>query len=250
MNSGDVQDLRSERSLAGRRVVVIGGSEGIGLATAQLAAAAGAEVIVASRSPKKLEAAVAAIGYGARGLATDIGREEDVRALFAGVGSFDHLVVTAVQVAMKPISELGADEAARTIDVKFWGPFFAVKHGSPRIASDGSITLFGGTAAHKPEAGGAVLAFANAGVEGFVRSLAVELAPLRVNCVCPGPVDTPVWGTLPAGQKEAIFEQFRKTLPARRVGTPEDIAAAALFCMTNRFLTGGALRLDGGATLV
>lgn len=237
-------------ALAGRRVVVIGGSEGIGLATAAAAAAEGAEVVVASRSPEKLEAAVAALGHGARGLVTDIGVEDDVRALFAGVGGFDHLVVTALDVALKPLRELGADEAARTIAVKFWGAFFAVKHGLPGIAADGSITLFGGAAAHKPEPGGSVLAFANAGVEGFVRSLAVELAPLRVNCVCPGPVDTPVWGSLPPGRKEAIFEQFRRTLPARRIGAPEDAAGAALFCMTNRFLTGAAIRLDGGATLV
>lgn len=236
--------------LAGKRVIVIGGSEGIGLATARAAVAAGAAVVIASRSQLKLARATAALGGNARAVQTDLAREEDVQRLFADVGAFDHLVVTAVQVAMKPVRDLTADDAQRTIGVKFWGPFFAVKHGSPHIAHDGSITLFGGTAAHKPEAGGAVLAFANAGVEGFVRALAVELAPVRVNCVCPGVVDTPAWAGLPPDRREAIFDQLRRTLPARRIGEADDLAAAALFCMSNRYLTGTALRLDGGGTLV
>lgn len=236
--------------LSGKRVVVIGGSEGIGLATAQAAAAAGAAVVIASRSQVKLARATAALGGNAVAVQVDLAREEDVQQLFATVGAFDHLVVTAVQVALKPVLDLTTDEAQRTIGVKFWGPFFAVKHGSPLIAHDGSITLFGGAAAHKPEVGGAVLAFANAGIEGFVRALAVELAPVRVNCVCPGVVDTPAWAGLPAERKEAIFDQLRRTLPARRIGEPSDLAEAALFCMSNRFLTGTALCLDGGATLV
>ena len=237
-------------SLEGKRVVVIGGSEGIGLATARAAVAAGATVVIASRSQVKLARATAALGGAASAVPTDLAREEDVQRLFAAVGAVDHLVITAIQAALKPVHDLTTDEAQRTIGVKFWGPFFAVKHGSPQIARDGSITLFGGAAAHKPEAGGAVLAFANAGVEGFVRALAVELAPVRVNCVCPGVVDTPAWAGLPPERREAIFDQLRRTLPARRIGDADDLAAAALFCMSNRFLTGTALRLDGGATLV
>ena len=236
--------------LDGKRVVVIGGSEGIGLATARAAIAAGATAVIASRSQVKLARATAELGGAASAIPTDLAREEDVQQLFAAVGAFDHLVITAIQAALKPVRELTAEEAQRTIGVKFWGPFFAVKHGSPQIARDGSITLFGGAAAHKPEAGGAVLAFANAGVEGFVRALAVELAPVRVNCVCPGVVDTPAWAGLTPERREAIFDQLRRTLPARRIGEADDLAAAALFCMSNRFLTGTALRLDGGATLV
>ncbi len=245
-------------ALAGTRVVVIGGSEGIGLAVAQGALAGGAAVVVASRSAEKLAKArallVAETGPGgAARVATqvlDITDEIAVEAAFAGIGAFDHLVISAVTPAFAPLQQMSNAAAERVLATKFWGTFWAVKYGSQRIAPTGSITLYGGLAAHRTGPGEAVLAFAQGGMEAFARALAVELAPVRVNCVCPGVTVTPLWDAFDPALRDAIYEETRASLPARRIADPADAAEPALYLMRSRFTTGEVIVVDGGARLV
>lgn len=242
-------------TLAGQRVVVLGGSEGIGLAVAQGALAKGAAVVVASRSGEKL--ARAREQLGASTLAgrvetrqVDLTREESVVELFAAVGAYDHLVVCAVAPAFAPLQEVSNADAERILSVKFWGAFWAAKHGSRQIAPSGSITLYGGLAAHRAGVGEAVLAFAQGGTEAFARALATELAPVRVNCVCPGITVTPLWEIVPGDVRGAIWDEAREKLPARRIADAADAAEPALYLMRNRFTTGETIVIDGGARLV
>lgn len=241
--------------LAGQKVVVIGGSEGIGLAVAEAALVDGAAVVVASRSPEKLGRAREALHRAVPAAtvetaALDVTDEAGVERLFEQVGDYHHLVVSAVQPAFAPLQEITNGAAERVLSVKFWGTFFAVKHGSRRIAQNGSITLYGGLAAHRAGPGESVLAFAQGGTEAFARALAVELAPVRVNCVCPGVTVTPLWDAVDPAVRDAIYAETRAHLPARRIADAADAAEPALYLMRNRFTTGEVIVVDGGARLV
>lgn len=241
--------------LAGQRIVVIGGSEGIGLAVAQGALADGAAVVVASRSEAKLAAAQAALlaaapGGSVEAVQLDLTDEPAVEAFFERIGAYDHLVVCAVAPAFAPLQQVTNADAERILSVKFWGTFWAAKHGSRRIAPTGSITLYGGLAAHRAGHGESVLAFAQGGTEAFARALAGELAPVRVNCVCPGITVTPLWEIVPEGVRGDIWADAREKLPARRIADAADAAEPALYFMRNRFTTGETIVIDGGARLV
>jgi NAD(P)-dependent dehydrogenase (short-subunit alcohol dehydrogenase family) len=133
---------------------------------------------------------------------------------------------------------------------KFWGPFFASRSAAPLLRDGGSITFFSGLAADRPDSGTSIVSAVNAGLEGFARALAVELAPVRVNCVSPGVTDTAGWNFMPEDEREKLFTQLREKLPARRIGAPVDLAEAALAVMTNRYISGSVLHCDGGARLV
>ena len=244
-------------ALAGQKVVVLGGSEGIGLAVAQGALAEGAAVVVASRSAGKLARAQEQLAAGAPAGApavearqADLTSEASVEELFAAVGAYDHLVVCAVAPAFAPLQQMANADAERILSVKFWGAFWAAKHGSRQIAPSGSITLYGGLAAHRAGMGEAVLAFAQGGTEAFARALAAELAPVRVNCVCPGITVTPLWDIVPGDVRDAIWDEAREKLPARRIADAADAAEPALYLMRNRFTTGETIVIDGGARLV
>ncbi|AKU91100.1 SDR family oxidoreductase [Vulgatibacter incomptus] len=236
-------------SLAGKKVVVVGGSSGIGLEIARQAIAQGASAVVASRSARRLSAAVADLGERAQAAQVDLSDEASVRTLFQGIGAFDHLVLTAADLAYGPLLQLDLAAARRTIDTKVWGYLCAARHGAPHLRRDGSITLFSGLAAHKPTVGAAMVATVNGAVEALGRALAVELAPLRVNVVCPGVVETPAWSGMPEEQRKRFFSATAQSLPARCIGAPTDLAEAALFVMQNRFTTGSLVHVDGGARL-
>lgn len=236
--------------LDGQRVVVLGGSEGIGLAVAEGAVAQGASVVVASRSAEKVARAQDRLGPAAEGRVLDLTDEAAVAAFFDALGAFDHLVVCAVTPAFGRLVDLPNEAAERILSVKFWGAFWAVKHAARHIAERGSITLYGGLAAHRSGSGEAVLAFAQGGTEAFARALAVELAPVRVNCVCPGITVTPLWEIVPDGIRHSIWDEARATLPARCIADAADAAEPALYLMRNRFTTGETIVVDGGARLV
>lgn len=232
-----------------KRVVVIGGSSGIGLATARMAASEGAAVVIASRSMDKLARAAASIPGQVETISVDIREESSLARLFAAIGEFDHLTTPGGEVAGGPFLDLDLREARQAFDSKFWGQYMAARHAAPRIRSGGSITLISGSNSQRPLAQAAVRAAVNNAVEGLARALAVELTPLRVNAVSPGLVDTPLHDQLPKERKDAFFQAVAASLPLKRVGTAEEIAHAILHLMTNGYTTGSTLFVDGGYTL-
>ncbi|MHB8528997.1 MAG: SDR family oxidoreductase [Caulobacteraceae bacterium] len=235
--------------LENKKVVVIGGTSGIGLALARAAQGEGASVVVASSKPAKVEAAVAGRGEGARGEALDVTREADVAAFFQRLGALDHLVFTAgdwTGARFGPLAELDVAAAADRLGVRFWGALAAAKHAAGVIAADGSITLTGGMLAHRPTKGSVLATAFGGAIEHLALALAVELAPVRVNAVCPGLVLTDATASLPA---EAV-RRFTANLPLPRAAAPEEVAQAYLYLMRGGYTTGQVLRVDGGGSAI
>lgn len=238
----------SQRKLDGATVVVIGGSSGIGLACAQVACDAGASIVIASRSPEKIEHAKARIGTDVRTLVVDVTDEASVRDLFEQVGRVDHLVVSAAETAAAKVAEAEEANVRSTLDIRVWGGFYAAKHAASRMEG-GSITFLSGTSAHKPYPGSAMVAASSGAIEAFARTLALELAPVRVNTICAGFVDTPLLDAYYGDRREEEVKKLAASLPVGRIGTPEDIADGAMFLMGNGFVTGTVLHIDGGKLL-
>jgi len=237
-------------SLENKKVVIIGGSSGIGLATAKAVVAAGGNVIIASRSESKLNKAKAEIGVGVEAYSLDVASEERVKSFFEKVGNFDALVITAVAAVMGPFLEIESDLARQAFEIKFWGEYYAAKHGAVKLNTGGSITFFSGVASQKPVANLSALAAANGAVEALARSLAVELKPIRVNVVSPGLVATPAYDGMPEAQRQDYFDSVAASLPVKRVAQPEDIAQAVLYLIQNKYTTGTVIDVNGGAFLV
>ena len=228
-------------TLAGKRVLVVGGSSGIGLATAQSAAHHGALVTLVGRDADKAKAAAASCRAGARGAAFEMTDENAVAAFFADTEPFDHVVVTAAQLRSGTVRDLPVETARATFDSKFWGSYLIARYA--RIAGDGSIVLTSGAAARRPRAGRAPVVAASAAVEALTRVLAAEFAPIRVNCVAPGLVDTPM---LRAVRDPASAPPPQ---PVARVADPMEIAFLILACLVNPFMTGTVVDIDGGLSL-
>ncbi len=220
------------------KAVFVGGSSGIGLAAAQKAVDAGWEVVVASRTPERAE-------IGAEKVALDVTDHAAVRRFFANLGPVEHLVSSTVARAGGPARELDLDAARLAFETKLWGPFAAIQAATVTR----SIVLLSGVAASTPMRGGSATAAVNGAVEALVRTLAVELAPVRVNAVSPGIVDTPTWAGMDAEQRDAMFERLSGALPVGRVGTAADVADGIWHLLTNEFVTGTVLHVDGGHRL-
>ena len=239
-------------SLADKRVVVIGGTSGIGFAVAKGASEEGALVVVGSSSARKVGRAKERLP-GAEAFAVDVKEEASVAAFFEQVGAFDHLVFTAGDWASfggGPVESLDVAGAASAFTVRFWGAVTAVKHAAKRIREGGSITLTDGMIAHRARKG-AVISTAMAGaVEHLTRALAVELAPIRVNAVCPGLIQTEIWDAIPEEQRAERLQRMTKRLPISRVGTPREAAEAYLYLMRGGYTSAQVLRVDGGQTAI
>lgn len=241
-------------SLNGKRIVIIGGASGIGNAVAQEAVAAGAQVVIASSNRSNVEAAALAIGPSAQAEQVDVTDEASVEALFARVGAFDHLIFSAGDwtEAMRgaPPAQVDLQAARGLFDVRFWGAITVVKHGHQGIREGGSITLTGGTVAHRPTPGAAINSAMAGAVEHAARALAIDLAPIRVNVVCPGLIHTAIWDMLMGEHREEAFRGITARQPLARAGAPKEIAQAYLYAMQAGFTTGQVITADGGATIV
>ncbi len=233
----------------GQKIVIIGGSSGMGLAAANLAAVEGATVIIASRSEEKLRQAKGQIKGNVEILTVNVVDEGSVRAFFDKVGEFNHLTTPGSELSMGRFLELDTRTARAAFDSKFWGQYHAARYGASKIRPGGSITFFAGVWSQKPIIGGSVVTAINSAIEGLGRALAVELAPIRVNTVSPGIVDTPIYSGMAPDNREAMFKEVAASIPVKRIAKPEEVAQAVLYLMSNSYTTGSTLYVDGGATL-
>jgi NAD(P)-dependent dehydrogenase (short-subunit alcohol dehydrogenase family) len=233
-----------------QRVVVLGGTSGIGLATAKAAAGLGAQVTVVSGRQASVDRALADLPPGTSGRAADLTDTEQVRRLFDDLGSIDHLVFTAGEpLALMSLDTLDLDKAREFFTLRYFGALWAVHAAIPHLRPGGSITLTTGIASQRPGPGWAVAASICGAVESLTRALAVELAPIRVNAVSPGIVRSPLWASMTQSSREQLYRETAAAIPAGRVGEVDDIAQAYLFCLTQPFATGSILTVDGGSVL-
>jgi NAD(P)-dependent dehydrogenase (short-subunit alcohol dehydrogenase family) len=237
-------------SLQDNRVVIIGGTSGIGLAAAKAFVDEGAKVIVASRTTDKVEAAVQQLGHEVEGHVLDFREEEQTAQFFREIGSFHHLVITAGGAAMGAFESLPVDKAKAAFDSKFWGQYQTIKAALPYIHETGSITLTSGVYAMRPARGASTLAAINSAIGGLARGLAVDLAPIRVNVVSPGLVDTPIYGGMDSSMRESMFQKVAQSLLVKHVAKPEEIAKAYVYLASNTFTSGSTIQIEGGAMLV
>lgn len=233
--------------LKNKDVLIVGGSSGIGLAVAEAVVLKGGHVVIASRDKEKLQKAADHLSHGARFLVADITNENSVQDMADYVASVDHLVITASSGVCGPFKTLTIDDAKAAFESKFWGQYRVAK--AVTVRENGSITFTSGTFSQRPSPGYAQLAAINGAVEALGRALAVELAPIRVNVVCPGLVDTPAYAKMPDAARNAMFESVRQMLPVKRIAKPEDVANAVVMMMGNPHMSGAKITVDGGGVL-
>ncbi|GAA0929189.1 SDR family oxidoreductase [Kribbella koreensis] len=235
--------------LDGQTVVVIGGSLGIGLETARLARAKGAKVIITARNAERLEAAGQELG--AETAAFDATDFAQLTSFFQGLPApIDHVLVTGPGPYYAPLPELDLDKAREDLESHLLLPILISKLAIGKVRPGGTLLFMGGTGGRKSAPGMSVIGALTAAGPALTRNLAVELAPIRVNLIAAGFVDTPLSATLLGDQLDTRREQLRSTLPIGRVVGPEDIATLAVHLMTNTALTGATYDIDGGQQLV
>jgi len=227
--------------LDNKSVLVVGAGGGIGEATVQAFAKRGAHVIAAGRRSPKLQSRAAAIGAEAAIL--DFLDNDAVEAFFAARPPFDH----AASTKSGPVGGLSLADAQASMDSKFWGAYRVAR--AAQVRDGGSITFVSGFLSSRPSPSSVLQGAINAALEALARGLALERAPVRVNTVSPGLIDTPLYAKMSAADRQAMFDRTAARLPARRVGHPEDIAQAILFVATNPFATGSTVTVDGGGTI-
>jgi NAD(P)-dependent dehydrogenase (short-subunit alcohol dehydrogenase family) len=235
-------------TLAATQVVVVGGSSGIGLATAALAQQQGAHITIAGRSKDRLAQAQQALG-DVRTVAADIAQAEAVASIFAALERVDHVIISAGTLANGRIVDNNLETLRRLVDERLWGLVHVVRQARPRM-TEGSITFTSGGLSSRPRLGTAMLTALLAAVEALAPALALELAPVRVNVVTPGLIDTPLLDGAFGSDRQSLIAARAAILPGKRVGTPEEVAQAIVMCMTNAYLNGAVLHIDGGGRYV
>src|ERR1700730_6749649 len=233
--------------LTNSQVLVNDGRSGSALTTAVPAGEAGAYVTIASRSKVKLETALGSIHRTSRAVVLDTQDQSALERFFMAEGPWDHVVVSAAQTPTGAGPTLGLDDANAAMESKFWGAYHVSR--AAKIKDGGSLTFISGFLSVRPSAGAVLQGAINAALEALARGLALELAPVRVNAVSPGLIATPLWSGMADEKREAMFARAAVSLPARRVGQPEDIANAVLFLATTPFATGTTVRVDGGGAI-
>jgi NAD(P)-dependent dehydrogenase (short-subunit alcohol dehydrogenase family) len=240
----------SLNTLKDQRVVILGGSSGIGFAVAKALSLEGAHVLIGSSSKDKVNAAIGRLGSLSSGMVVDVQDECSVASFFKEVGAFDHLVFTAgddgASYHVGPVGHMDLAGSDHGLKVRFWGALAAIKHAQPNLSANGSITLTDGVLSFLPRKGMFLASAFSGAVQSLIRGLAVDLSPLRVNSVCPGLVLTE--RVLPWGQ-DAI-DQSTNDLPIPRAGQPSEVAEAYLYLMRGGYTTGQVIVVDGGRCLI
>ncbi|MCJ2187630.1 SDR family oxidoreductase [Novosphingobium beihaiensis] len=232
----------------GQRVVVFGGTGSFGYATAKAAAGIGADVVIVSPSADKVKAAAESLGPKASGLVADVNDDASIERMFADLGAFDHLAMT-VGGPVKARGLAPVDDAKTVFETRFWGQYRVARAAGEKISKSGSITLVSGATSQRPMFGALMGSMVNAAIESMMRVLATQFAPVRVNAVAPGVVDSNQMANIPDEARQALYDTVAATTPAGRVGTCEDISEAYLFLMRNSYISGSAIYVDGGALL-
>lgn len=236
-------------TLQGKQVFIVGGSSGIGLAAAQLALEQGAVVTIASSSPQRLEQAKASLHGSVKTVHIDILHPEEVKTFFASYHeTIDHLVISNPSPNFRAFLEMEVQEVRQLFEGKFWGPYHVARYGAERVAIDGSLTLFSGINVVSSRL--SPLAAVNAAINDLGRSLAIELAPRRVNVVCPGVIDTPLRAAWPGEVRRGMYTAVAQQTPLGRIGASEEVAQGVIYILNNPFVTGTILKIDGGLELM
>ena len=235
-------------TLNGKNVLVIGGSSGIGYATAAGALAEGANVTVASRSEEKLRAAQASLQGKVQARALDVADSASVEAFFNAAQTYDHIVVSGAAFKFGTVRDQNIDDAYAAMNVKFWGAYRVAR--MARVAPGGSFVFVSGFLSRRPKPNMVLVGAINAALETLAQGLALEMAPIRFNVVSPGIIDTPTRAAMPAEARKAMLENVAKSLPVKRVGLAEDCADQILLMLRNTFMTGSVVYIDGGGLLV
>ena len=235
----------------GQRVAVIGGTSGIGLATARAAAERGAQVVIVSARQASVQRALEQLPDGTTGHVADVRDAAALDEVFDRIGTLDHLVYTSGEaLALTSLADLDPVAARSFFEIRYFGVLAAVRAAAPRLRRTGSVTLTGGSAGPRPLPGWAVAASLCGAMEALTRELALELAPVRVNLVRPGVVRSPLWSAMGEAERDDLYREIAKTVPVGHTGQVEEIALAYLYCMQQTYATGSIVAVDGGALLV
>jgi len=239
-----------EPELAGQTVVVIGGSSGIGLETARLARAEGADVVITGRNPERLQQAALELN-ALSSVAFDATDFDRLKRFFDELPApVNHVLVTGPGPHYAPLAELDVEEARRDVEAHLLLPIQVARHAASKVRPGGTLLFIGGIGGRRTAVGLALISALTAASPAMTKNLALELAPIRVNLIAAGFVDTPLSAAILGDKLEARREQLRTTLPIRRVVSPVDIAALAVHLMTNTAVTGATFDIDGGQQLV
>ncbi|SHG86502.1 SDR family oxidoreductase [Flavobacterium defluvii] len=241
----------NRNSLKGKKVVILGGTSGLGLATAKEASQEGANVIIVSSNQNRINDALKQLSTESTGFVVDLSKVENIKNLFENIGNFDHLVYSAGEnLNLTTLDGTDIENAKNFFTIRYWGALAAVKYASKYINEGGSIGLMSGIASQRPGSGWALAASICGAMDGLCRALAVELAPIRVNAVAPGVIKTNLWNSMDESTREGFYKSVGDSLLVKRVGNPEEIAQTFTFLMKQTFATGQIITIDGGTVLV
>lgn len=238
--------MAEHEALKGRRVLVIGGARDLGLGVARAVARSGASVVIGARNHDAARAAAATI-EGAEAVLLDIANEGTIREAATALERVDHIISVANAAHNVPLADLDHDLTVRALEAKVVGPLMVAKYFVPLMPADGSLVLFSGVVAWKPSPGKTVTGLTNGAVSFLATHLAREIAPIRVNAISPGIIDSGTWDSLGPEGKDGLMAATAHSAPAGRAGTITDITDAVLWLLTAGYVTGETLHIEGGA---
>lgn len=243
--------MNNTSNFLGKKILLLGGTSGIGLATAKAALQEGASVIVVSSRQASVDRALSELKERTEGYTLDLTKEDHIKEFFSKVGKFDHMVYTAGETLMlESIEKMDINQAKEAYNLRYWGAYMSVKYGSHNINEEGSVVLTTGVAGERPQKTWTIAASICGAMTSLTKALAMELAPIRVNAINPGVVRTDLWKNMSEEDRESMYSSISASLPTGKVGTAPDLAQAYLFAMRETYMTGQMITVDGGSVLV